>query len=147
MCPVYAGDTLCGWHLSERLFCRRNSSGYYNAKARNILSGSGETTVDGRSAAQGYWTLPLQSTALRPAEVPHSEWGGGLRYYMHANTLSGSLPSTALPEGLRHSRLFTMTADNWMSSVKTAVAECFSLHLLVRQSCCSDRMPHSVSPV
>ena len=40
-------------HLPERLFCRRNSSGYYDALARDTLSGSGETAVDGRSAAQG----------------------------------------------------------------------------------------------
>ena len=54
-------------------YSRRNSSGYYKAMTRDALSGSGETTVDGRSAAKGYQTLPLQSTASRPAKLPYSE--------------------------------------------------------------------------
>ena len=39
----------------------------------DTLSVSGETAVDGRSAAQSCRTLPLKSTAPGPAELPHGE--------------------------------------------------------------------------
>ena len=52
--------------------------------ALDSLSGSGETAVYGRSAAQGCWTLPLQSTAMCPAGLRTVRgWHTGLNACEH----------------------------------------------------------------